>query len=69
MKSGNACCHLVQNLLSASLLSTNIKINIHIYLTVRLSVVFGSETWSLALGEIRRQRWIFGPKKDVVRGE
>jgi hypothetical protein len=29
MKSGNACYHLVQNLLSSSLLSKNIEIKIH----------------------------------------
>jgi len=26
LKSGNSCCHLVQNLLSSSLLSKNLKI-------------------------------------------
>ena len=34
LKSGNACCHLVQNLLSSSLISKNIKIKI--YRTVML---------------------------------
>ena len=29
LKSGNACCHLVQNLLSSSLISKNIKIKIY----------------------------------------
>jgi hypothetical protein len=29
LKSGNACCHSVQNLLSSSLLSKNIKIKIY----------------------------------------
>jgi len=29
LKSGNACYHLVQNLLSSSLLSKNLKIKIH----------------------------------------
>jgi len=29
LKSGNVCCHSVQNLLSSSLLSKNIKILIH----------------------------------------
>ena len=28
-QSGNACCHLVQNLLSSSLLSKNVKIKIY----------------------------------------
>jgi len=36
-KSGNACCHLVQNLLSSSLLSKNL--NIKIYRTIILPVV------------------------------
>ena len=62
MKSGNACYHSVQNLPSSSLLSTKIKIKI--YRTVSLPVVFGSETWSLTLREERKQRRIFGPKKD-----
>ena len=37
LKSGNACCHLVQNLLSSSLLSKNIKIKI--YRTIILPIV------------------------------
>jgi hypothetical protein len=37
LKSGNACCHSVQNLLSFSLLSKNINIKTHITLT--LSVI------------------------------
>ena len=32
LKSGNACCHSVQNLLSSSLLFKNIKIKIYIKL-------------------------------------
>jgi len=32
LKSGNACCHSVQNLLSSRLLSKNLKINIYIEL-------------------------------------
>jgi len=50
LKSGNSCCHLVQNLLSSSLLSKNLKIKI--YRTLILSVVlYGCETWSLTLRE------------------
>jgi hypothetical protein len=42
----NACYHSVQNLLSASLLSKNVKIKI--YRTINLPVVlYGCETWSL----------------------
>ena len=38
LKSGNICCHSVQNLLSFSLLSKNLKIKI--YRTIILPVVF-----------------------------
>jgi hypothetical protein len=71
LKSGNACYHSVQNLLSFSLLSKNIKIRI--YRTVILLVVLcGCETWSLTLREECRLRGfenrvlrrIFGPKRD-----
>ena len=76
LKSGNACYHSVQNLLSSSLLSKNLKIKI--YRTIILPVVlYGCETWSLALMEERRLRVfenrvlrrIFGPKRDEVTGE
>jgi hypothetical protein len=47
---GNACCHLVQSLLSSCLLSRNLKVKI--YKTIILSVVlYGCETWSLTLRE------------------
>jgi len=71
LKSGNACCHSVQNLLSTSLLSRNLKIKI--YRTIILPVVLcGFETWSLTLREECRLRVfenrvlrrIFGPKRD-----
>ena len=52
---GNACYHSVQNLLSSSLLSKNLKIEI--YRTTILPVVlYGCETWSLALREEHRLR-------------
>ena len=55
LKSGNACRHLVQNILSSSLLSKNIKIKIH--RTVIMPVVlYGCETWSLTLREGLRLR-------------
>jgi hypothetical protein len=55
LKSGNACYHSVQNLLSSSLLSKNI--NIKIYRTITLPVVFyGCATWSFTLKEERRLR-------------
>jgi len=63
LKAGNTCCHSVQNLLSSSLLSKNIKITI--YKTVILPVVLcGCETWSLTLREERRLRVI-----DKMHGE
>ena len=76
VKSGNACYHSVQNLLSSSLLSKNLKIKI--YRTIILPVVlYGCETWSLTLREEHRLRVfenrvlrrIFGPKRDRVTGQ
>ena len=74
LKPGNGCYHSVQNILSYSLLSENIKIKI--YRTIILPVVsYGCETWSLTLREERRLRMfesrseIFGPKKDDVTRE
>ena len=55
LKSGNACYHLVQNILSSSLLSKNLKIKT--YRTVILPVVlYGCGTWSLTLREEPRLR-------------
>jgi hypothetical protein len=71
LKSRNACCHLVQNLLSSSLLSKNTKIKI--YRTIILPVVlYVWETWSLRLREERKLkmcenrvlRRISGPKRE-----
>jgi hypothetical protein len=68
LKSGDACYHLVQNLLWSRLLSKNLKVKI--YRIIILSVVlYGRETWSLTLREKRRLRVfenrvlrrIFGP--------
>jgi hypothetical protein len=75
MNSGNACYHSVQNLLSSCLLSKNLKVRI--YKTIILPVVlYGYETWSLAVREEHKLRVfenrvlrrIFGPKKDGVTG-
>ena len=73
LKSGNACYHSVQNLLSSSLLSKNLKMKIsrNIILPV---VLYGCETWSLTLREECRLRVfenrvlrrIFWPKRDEV---
>ena len=55
LKSGNACYQSVQDLLSFSLLSKNLKIKI--YRTIIFPVVlYGCETWSLTLREERRLR-------------
>ena len=55
LKSGNACYHSMQNLLSSSLLSKNLKIKVH--RTIILPVVlYGCETWSLTLREEPRLR-------------
>jgi hypothetical protein len=71
LKSGNTCYHLVQNVLSSSLLSTCLKIKI--YRTIILPVVlYGCEAWSLTLSEELRLRVcenrvlrrIFGLKRD-----
>jgi len=76
LKSGNAVCHSVQNVLSSSLLSKNLKIKI--YRTIIWPVVLcGCEIWSLTLREERRLRVfenrvlrrVFGPKRDEVTRE
>jgi hypothetical protein len=76
LNSGNACYHSVQSLLSSRPLSRNVKVKI--YKTIFLPVVlYGCETWSLALREDHRLRLfenrvlrrIFGPKRDEVTGE
>jgi len=74
-KSGNACCHSVQNLLYSSLLYKNLKIKI--YRNIILPVfLYSCENWSLTLKEERRLwvfenrvlRRIFGPKRDEMKG-
>ena len=66
----------MQNLLSSSLLSKNLKIKI--YRTINLHVVlYGFGTWSLTLREEHRLRVfenralrrIFGPRRGGVTGE
>jgi hypothetical protein len=76
LKSGNACYHFVQNLLSSSLPSKCVKIKIYRTIIV-LVVLYGCETWSLTsrgecalrVFENRVPRRIFGPKGDEVTGE
>ena len=76
LKSGNACYHSMQTLLSSSTLSKNLQIEI--YRTIILPAVwYGCETRSLTLREKRRlrlseNRWlrrVFEPKRDEVTGE
>jgi len=76
LKSGNSCCHSVQNLLSSSLLSKNTKIKV-CRSKILPVVLYGCETWSLLLREERRLRLfesgvlrgIFGHKREEVTGE
>jgi len=76
LKSGNACYHSVQNLVSSNLLYKNLMIEV--YRNIILPVVlYGCETWSLTLREERRLRIfenmvlrrIYGPRRDKVTGE
>jgi hypothetical protein len=76
LKSGNDCYHLVQNLLSSSLLSKNLKIKI--YKTTDLPVVlYGCEPRSLTMRkehklrvfENKLLRRVFGTKRDEVTKE
>jgi len=76
-KAGNTCYHSMQNLLSSSFLSKNMKIKIGLYRTIIMPVVYGCETWSLTLSEERRLRVfenrvlrrIFGPERGEGIGE
>jgi hypothetical protein len=76
LKSENAWYHLMQNLMSFSLLSKNYKIKI--YRNIILPVVlYRCKTWSLTFTEEHRLRVfenrvlrrIFGPKRDEVTME
>jgi hypothetical protein len=75
LRSGNACHHSVQNLLSSRFLSKSLKIKI--YRTIILPVVlYGYKTWSLTSREERKLRVsekmvlrsILGPRRDDVTG-
>jgi hypothetical protein len=76
LKSGNACYHSVQCLLSSSLLSKNVKIKI-CKTKILPVVLYGCDSWSLTLREERRLRVFekmvlrktFMPKRDEVIGE
>jgi predicted site-specific integrase-resolvase len=73
MQSGNACYHLMHNLLSSSILSKNIKNKV--YRTIILPVVlYRCGSWLLTLRDEHRLRVfenrvlrrIFVPKRDKV---
>jgi len=75
LKSGNACCDSVQNILSSSFLSKNMKIKRY-RIIIFPAVLYECETWSLTLREERRLRVfqnrmlkIFGSKMDEVKRE
>jgi hypothetical protein len=76
LNSGNACYHLVQSLLSARLLSRNVKVKLYETIMLRI-VLYKCESWSLTLREEHRLRVfenrvpsrIFGTKRDEVTGE
>ena len=75
-KSENACYHSVQNLLSSSLLPTNLNIKVHKNIILPV-ILYGCATWSLTLWEERRLRLfenrvlrrIRGLKRDEVTRE
>ena len=75
LKLGNACYHSVQNLLSSSLLSKNLKTKI--YRTIILPNLYGCASWSLTFRVELRQRVsenrvlsiIFGHKRDEITRE
>jgi len=75
LRSGNACYHSVQNLLSSRLLSKNLKIKIYRIIIFPV-LLYGCEAWSLTLREERKLRAfenmvlrrIFGPRRDEVTG-
>src|SRR5215469_15410588 len=76
LKLGNACYYSVQNLLSSSLLSKNLKIKIYRIIILPV-VLYGCEIWTLTKREERRLgvfenrglRRVFGPRRDEVTGE
>jgi len=76
LRSGNACYHSVQNILSCRLLSKNLKIKTYKTVILR-AVLYGCEAWSLTLREERKLRVfenmalrrMFGPRRDEVSGE
>ena len=76
LQSGNTFYYVVQNLLSSSLLSKNIKVQIYGIITLPF-VLYGCDTWSPTVSEEHRLRVfgnrvlrkIFWLKRDEVIGE
>ena len=74
--SGSSCYRSLQNLLSTSLLTQNLKIKVYRSIILHF-VLYGCETWSLTLRKERKLRVfenrvlrrIFWPKRDEVTGE
>jgi hypothetical protein len=64
LKSGNACYHSVQNLLSSSLLSRNLKFGVGVKMVAHMW-----EEHRLKVFENRVLRRIFGPRRDEVTRE
>ena len=76
LRTGSACCHSVQNVLSSRLLCKHLKLKI--YRTIILPIVlYGCATWSLTLREEWKLRVfenkvlrrIFGRRRDEVTGD
>ena len=63
LNSGNACYHSVQNLMSSSLSSKNIKVKMYAIITVPV-VITRCEIWPLTLREVHKLRvfenWVLG---------
>jgi hypothetical protein len=80
LQSGNVCFHLVQNILSSSLLTSLLTENMEIKMhrnVISPVVLYGCEIWSLTSRKGRRLRVfenrvlrrIIGSKRDEVTGE
>ena len=59
LQSGSVYYYLVQNLLSSSLLSKNIKVKIYRTIILPFVFLYGCETWSPTVNEEHRPR-VFG---------
>jgi hypothetical protein len=66
LKSGNACCHPVQNLLSSSSIPTDTKITDTGLVILHDFLCLWREEHRLRMFEIKVLKKIFGPKRDKV---